>query len=374
MPEGAGRDQLQRERIYTMHSSPIRRLVLALLAVFAFGAVAAASAQAVEEEAPFWVIEGTRLGAGETHYITAKISNEEGTEAGASFVLTAEKKSIKCTGLKLKEGVLLGSAAGNPGTNDEVIEFTKCTVEGNGEGCKVKGEAFTTKNLKSELVKKVGTEEILVEFSPISGATLATIEFEGAACVVKSTAVTGSVAAMVLGDPANLEKSELVSFPAMAIKEVLLVKSKISEVTKVGLTAFGGEATLAGTALVSLANAKHEAEETSWGQGGGVIKIKGQPIDFKKVAFGNTSTIKDTITVPFETTFGDVTVTPNPPFGKPADTCSKKTILANKTCEVSLLYTPTKAGEKATGLFRLPFENTKTKQKYEEEIELKGES
>jgi len=49
-------------------------MLVALLGVFAFSAVAAAAAQA--EEAPFWSIGGTRLEEGKTHYITAKSTTQ----------------------------------------------------------------------------------------------------------------------------------------------------------------------------------------------------------------------------------------------------------------------------------------------------------
>jgi hypothetical protein len=80
-------------------------MLVALLSVFAFSAVVAAAAQA--EEAPFWSIKGTRLAAGETHFITAK-----------SYTPTTKLVSVPlgitttCEKVKLKEGVLLGSKEG----------------------------------------------------------------------------------------------------------------------------------------------------------------------------------------------------------------------------------------------------------------------
>ena len=63
-----------------MQSSRVRLMLVALLGVFAFSAVAAAAAQA--EEAPFWSIGGTRLEEGKTHYITAKVYNVTGKVGG----------------------------------------------------------------------------------------------------------------------------------------------------------------------------------------------------------------------------------------------------------------------------------------------------
>jgi hypothetical protein len=182
-------------------------MLVALLALFAFGAVAAAVAQGAEEEAPFWSIKKVRLGAGETHYISAKVSNAAGEEAG-SFILETAGLTITCTKLKLKEGVLLGSAVGEPGKNDEVIEIEKCTQTGNGAepGCKIK-EPIVTKNVKSELVTDVTThEKLLVEFKPEKGTVFTTTEFVEEKpgtkqCKLLSTKVSGEVAAEVLSDP-----------------------------------------------------------------------------------------------------------------------------------------------------------------------------
>src|SRR6202041_2929265 len=97
-----------------MHSSRLAlvgRLLVALLAALASSGIAAAVAQAVE--APRWSIEGRNLAAGETHFITAK--------AYKAFKLTAGNVTMECTAAKLKEGLLLGTAAGNAGKNNEVI-------------------------------------------------------------------------------------------------------------------------------------------------------------------------------------------------------------------------------------------------------------
>ena len=103
-------------------------LTLALLALLAFGATTAATAQA--EEAPFWSIKGTRLAAGETHFTTGKSYDEiRFHRSGCDH---------DCPMVTVKEGVLLGSNAGEPGTNYEVLEFAGgCTVTGNGTGCKI---------------------------------------------------------------------------------------------------------------------------------------------------------------------------------------------------------------------------------------------
>jgi len=256
-------------------------MLVALLGVFAFSAVAATAAEA--EEAPFWSIGGTRLAAGETHYITAKVYNVTGSTSG--FTLTAGTNSIHCESIRLKEGVLLGSAASNPGTNDEVIEFFgTCRQTGNGpETCRP-AEPIVTKNVKSELVESEKGEKgsLLTEFKPETGSTFVTIHFEGTGCILTETAVTGSVAGKVLTDPNNGTLGELVSlpngkkeakswllnFPTTPVTSVWLIKGGTGETTSIKLTAFSETATLSGTALILLAkkNSSGEivSEEINW--------------------------------------------------------------------------------------------------------------
>ena len=216
-----------------MLGSRAQRTVGTLVAVLAFSAIAASVAQA--EEAPSWYRESEKLGQGETHYIAAKAYSK-------AFTLTAAGKKVSCESVKLKEGVILGSSAGNPGTNDEVIEFSGgCTIEGNGAGCKVT-EPFVTSNVKSELVESEKGEKgsLLMEFKPEKGLKLVTLHFEGSGCTVKETIVSGEVAGEVLTDPNNKELGEgvkfplenwqaeswLINFPAIPIKKIWLIKAE----------------------------------------------------------------------------------------------------------------------------------------------------
>jgi hypothetical protein len=246
-----------------MPKSRVRLMLVALLGVFAFGAVAAAAAQALPES-PFWSREGVRLGAGETHYITAR--------AHTSFILKAGTITITCTVLQLKEGVLLGSAAGHYGTNDEVAEFSSCKQTGNGTepSCTVV-EPIVTKSLKSELVTNREGEKRLVLLTPSNAAlefaTLAFKEKEAGKelCPIKSTKVTGELAGEVEEDSENLGESYLLNFPETRITEVLLIENGTSTIHKVEkLLAFGAEAREIGTALLLLANTKRETELAKW--------------------------------------------------------------------------------------------------------------
>ncbi len=263
-----------------MQSSRVRLMLIALLGVFAFSAVAAAAAQA--EEAPFWSIGGAKLEENKTHYITAKVYNVTGQSAG--FTLRASTgQTVRCPFMRLKEGVLLGSKEGNPGTADGVMEIfgeagNTCSVENNGTNCKPR-EPIVTNPAKSELVEseKSTTAALLVEFFTTSGP-FATLGFEGTACTTKETTVTGKVAAEVREDPNNgtlggvvklpntkIEaKSWLLNFPTTPIKHVWLIKGGLGEETKIELLSSGETSTLSGTTLILLANAKKETEETLW--------------------------------------------------------------------------------------------------------------
>jgi len=242
---------------------------VALVAVFAMGAVFSASASATS--APFWSINGTRLAAGKTHFITAK-------PVSPTFVLTTPAAGVKivCTGFSLKEGSLLGSTENNPGTNDEVVVFSGCTLEGIPE-CKLTSETLTTNSLKSELVEKaVAPKILLTEFFPVKQPFIV-LHFEGTGCPVGGeTPVEGSTAAEVTTDNAAEETTELgkaakqatswrLRFPNVENLKVILVKEGVASEVKTELTAFTDPSIETGTALVSLAKKNgSEQEEVNW--------------------------------------------------------------------------------------------------------------
>ena len=252
----------------------LKTITIALVALLALGGVAAAAAQA--EEAPYWSIAGTRLGAGETKDFRFR-SEEGGLRRTKKFVLTSTiGEKVTCTKQTLSGGsVLNGSAAGNPGLSEELIEFSGCTVEHNGTGCKVEKNEFFTERLKNELVLDAAEKRYnQVLFKPATGNRFATIKFEGAECTFKETVVEGEVVGEFWSDPPegkgeeekkeeSSEKapavSKLIKFPATEITSVWLIKSGVGEDFRVNLLrAFTEPATLSGTSLMVLAN------ETSW--------------------------------------------------------------------------------------------------------------
>jgi hypothetical protein len=245
---------------------------VALVAVFAMGAIFSASAMATS--APFWSIGGTRLAAGKTHFISAKPVSEK-------FTLSTEAlgTEISCTGFSLKEGSLLGSTELNPGTNDEVVVFTGCKLEtGNGgpTECKLETETLTTNSLKSELVEKAAAPKILLtEFFPAKGSVFIVLKFVGK-CGVFEASVEGSTAAEVTTDNSAEETVELgqaakqatswrLRFPNLTSLKVILVKEGVAKEEKTELTLDSDPSIQHGIALVSLAKKNgSEPEEVLW--------------------------------------------------------------------------------------------------------------
>jgi len=243
---------------------------VALVAVFAMGAIFSASASATS--APFWSINGTRLAAGKTHFIAARPVSKKFTLSTPALGV-----EISCTGFTLKEGVLLGSTELNPGTNDEVVVFTGCKLEkgNNVAECKLESETLTTNSLKSELVEKAAAPKILLtEFFPVKQPFI-TLKFTGK-CETTETGVEGSTAAEVTTDNTAEETVELgkalkqatswnLRFPNVENLKVILVKEGVASEVKTELTAFSTTSIQTGTALVLLSKKSgSEPEEVNW--------------------------------------------------------------------------------------------------------------
>jgi hypothetical protein len=237
-------------------------LVLAMLAVFAFGAIVAAAAQA--EEAPFITVEGTRLASGSSREITVKM-------ASANSTLTAGPITLTCTKLEAKAGAKLnGSNAGEAGTGEMTLRFFECKVTGNGSGCKVVKEEVETVPLRAELVEDPSTKKILlVDFLPASGSVFATEHFEGSGCTFKETKITGrdelveaktdpGEKTIELGGVKEEAESWLGEVEKVQPESFWLVKGGTGKLVDIEedekLQAFGGPANLLCTALILLLN------------------------------------------------------------------------------------------------------------------------
>jgi|SRR5665213_290884 len=239
----------------------IRIIGLALVAVCAMSAVAATAASAATE-GPFFGVESKRLLSGETRTITVKSVAKE-------YVLVGEILGIKatntCKGLKLGKGaVLLGSTGANAGKDDEVLEYSECSVTGNGTGCKVKGGTITTNLVKSELAYSSAsrTGRILTSFVPASGSVFVNVLYEGS-CTISSAEITGSAVAEVANSAGKVSEvnkegalevtGELINAGAKSTKYWTEAGGVLTEHTA-ELKFFGSAATITGTAVIELAS------------------------------------------------------------------------------------------------------------------------
>jgi hypothetical protein len=180
----------------------IKLVGLALMAVFAFSAVAATAASAVE--GPFYKVGGSRLLAGETRLLSAS--------AKENFSLTGAGVTITCTGLNLpvvNEMQIIGSTGANAGKSLEALNFTGCTTTTNGTKCDVENESVQT-NLVSNLLgysTATKTGPIFVLFAPDVAKDFATIRFKaltGGECKVPSLLVEGNVIGLARVNGANV--------------------------------------------------------------------------------------------------------------------------------------------------------------------------
>lgn len=98
----------------------VGRVVLALLAVFAVGALTASAAMAEENKGPLWIVGSPAkpLAAGETRAVVSKTEEEP--------VLVSKIANIVCE-KATNTGFLLG---GSPGTDFSKITFVVCHVAG----------------------------------------------------------------------------------------------------------------------------------------------------------------------------------------------------------------------------------------------------
>jgi hypothetical protein len=108
-----------------------RTLKLGLGLVAAVALVAASVALAASTNNPQYKVAGAILGSGNTRIFTVTQVNTQ--------TLKGTGLTIECTGLKAEAGAtIIGSAAPNPGTSKETLEYSGCTVK-NFPKCKVNG-------------------------------------------------------------------------------------------------------------------------------------------------------------------------------------------------------------------------------------------
>jgi hypothetical protein len=253
-----------------------RLIGVALLAVFALGVAGVSVAQAAET-APYFTVGGTRLVAGKTHNLDARVYS------GHSFTLTNSTNSvvITCEALGTENAVLLGSNFGNPGKDNEITVFSKCKLEsGNGAPeCKLESTTIKTFATTSEQVENVvnskGGKQLLEEFRPTNpGEGFVDLHFTGANCTVTETVVSGQTIAEVrldnagegtveLGQTPIESTSTLLRFPSTSISSVWLISNGVGKIQKTKQISFGTESVQTGTSLVLLAGTKFEPEQSA---------------------------------------------------------------------------------------------------------------
>jgi hypothetical protein len=122
-----------------------KKALVTMLAALALGTLSASAAQAVE--GVHFKVAGVKLGEGQSKEITS--------EAGKVTLAYGAGGYTKCSTAVAPGAKIFGSSAGNPGTGELELEFTKC--EGNGKHCTFSG-SVTTKPLKLTLGAVEGAE------------------------------------------------------------------------------------------------------------------------------------------------------------------------------------------------------------------------
>jgi hypothetical protein len=256
----------------------IRSVVLVGLVGVLGSAVLASSAFAAHANfGPFYKTGGARIAANQ---------EIEAVQSG-NQVLKAGTITVTCTALKVKTGatgVLVPAVGENGDTSKETIEYSGCSVTGNGTPCAVTGGAVTTNPLINETgfaSKTAGGEgagKILTLFHPETGTTFATLNFTGAACSVTTTAVkvksgcTPACEGVIAEDLVENEvaktfgnvevnvneiesKTGQIKLPATEIKEIWIERAGVLALHKAGLEAFAVKATIEGNSNVKLKSA-----------------------------------------------------------------------------------------------------------------------
>ncbi len=226
----------------------IRGVVMLLAVILVIAGVTATEAQA-SAEGPFFVPSSERAESEEKIEVSSKDSKV--------FVIKVGESKIECKSEAIKSGEIVGSASGNSQSIEGTIEFSSCSVAGNGEKCEVEGGKITTANTTDTLAfaNSSRTGKILAWLAPASGSLLATVHFSGSGCKIKSIEITGSVASEVLSsekaievekEPEEAPTADEFIYPTTAITAVWIEKEGKLEEETVGLKASGKQGTVTG--------------------------------------------------------------------------------------------------------------------------------
>ena len=220
---------------------------------------------------------------GTKEFLPVRLQNDKLAEItvaqGGPQVLTAGTRKITCTALKsaaAPASYLEGSHNENAGKSYEKLEYTGCTVTGNGTPCAVTEPITVETEDIQGYAEKVNAHEgkgqLLTIFKPWSEANpllFVTIHFAGAGCEVLETKVETAEGGGVCGEDINeagvhvttvaatqtYGTTNEVLFPAAPPADIWLeIGGNLAE-AKCGLKAFGVAATLEGKVKVKLAGA-----------------------------------------------------------------------------------------------------------------------
>jgi hypothetical protein len=189
--------------------------------------------------------------------------------------LTAMGVSVACGALTLPEEnqrQLNGTTGKNSGTSKEVVEYTGCSVEGNGSGCEVaSGKSLRTKPIVNTLAYSSATRTgpLLILLEPASGKVFASISFnphEGGSCTMSTATVEGSVVGQAFagGKPVEVGHNEVLTtknelvFSSSKSLVAFVEREGVLRSVKPKLSIFGLSASIEGTTV-------EEAETMPWG-------------------------------------------------------------------------------------------------------------
>ncbi len=119
---------------------------------------------------PVWHVNGSKLAAGETRSIRGE--NFSGSLVKLKATIKEKAATISCSVAKI-EGKLIG---GNPGKDEETIEYSSCALEGS-TGCEV---TLARTKAATELGYETGTTQIVDAFDAAGAFTTVTISKKGA--------------------------------------------------------------------------------------------------------------------------------------------------------------------------------------------------
>ena len=171
----------------------LKKLGVALLAVFVLGAIAANSAFAAaeyKETGGAWYTgasPGTKLPEGQTRVLTTTAMGEKQTlkTTVGTTPLDITATVVNCLSCVIKN-------VGTTATIDGKLEFKSVTVT-EPKGCSVAGGVVTTNALTAVLGMNTAGTVATIKFSPETGATFALVTLEGKECPISGTyKVTGT--------------------------------------------------------------------------------------------------------------------------------------------------------------------------------------